>query len=562
MSARSGDRRGAPNAVPGFSAAALPAAFLAALLLAAALLAAGPVGCRPGAVAASGVPAGPPEPVPEAKLDDVEPAVAERIRRARSELEAAIAAGTAGAALADAYGLTARVHHAYDLLTPAAAAYRNAVRLAPGDPRWRYGLGVVLERQGRGGQAAVQLEAALAALEEGPPSDGGPADGAVADPRAAVLLRLGRLALGRGDADEARRRLAAALAIEPACAAARFGLAQAARASGDLETAAREMSRVLDEQPGAYQVHYPLGQVLRRLGRGEEAERHLAASASRPPGAGGRPTCPDPWESDLAALAEGSAYHLRRGREAQMAGDLAAEAAEYRAAVAAAPDSAVARAALGSALLRLGRPGEAAAELERAVALAPGRADYRHDLGEALLALDRPEEAAVRFREALAREPSYPASHRRLAELDLAAGRNVEARRHAEAALAAEPGHPRTRLLAALALLQAGSHDEARREIGSLLADTPPEDPGQRLHLLRTFIRLGAADEALTHLDELSSGGAPAAIRAEAHTLAGATLLRAGRADLAAERFRLALALDPSNPGARRGLAALGRPTG
>lgn len=517
-------------------------------------------GCGGGPGEARAVPEGPVEPVPAAKLDDVEPVVAERIGRARTELDATIAAATDDEELAEAYGHAARVHHAYDLLTPAAAAYRNAVRLTPADPRWRYGLGVVLQRQGEAAAAAEQLDAALAALTTGSAPANDAAGGS--DPRAAILLRLGRLALDRGDLPKARDRFTRALEVEPACTAARFGIAQAARAAGDAETAAREMRRVLHEQPGAYQVHYPLSQVLRLLGREDDAAAHLAASSSRPPGAGGRPSCPDPWDAELAELAAGSAYHLRRGREAQMAGDLETERTEYAAAVAAAPENAAARASLGSALLRLGRPVEAAPQLERSVALAPDRADYRHDLGEALLALDRPEDAAARFREALARQPGYPASHRRLAEIDLAAGRNAEARRHAMTALAGEPGDPRTRLLAALALLQAGRHAEARTEIGSLLADAPPADPAQHLHLLRTYVRLGATDDALARLDELAAGAAPPAIRAEAHTLAGATLLRSGRADLAAERFRQALALDPANPGARQGLAAVGPPPG
>ncbi|MEM6793225.1 MAG: hypothetical protein AAF725_04550 [Acidobacteriota bacterium] len=101
------------------------------LLLPLALLAAcGP----PPAENAVGSDAFEPESVEIPALDNLPSPAPEQIRELQERL--GVAAGDAE--LAQAYGELGELLHAYQLTDPAAACYRNARKLAPGEARWPY----------------------------------------------------------------------------------------------------------------------------------------------------------------------------------------------------------------------------------------------------------------------------------------------------------------------------------------------------------------------------------------------------------------------------------------
>ena len=80
--------------------------------------------------------------IPDPDLSGLDPLVAERIRERRRWQRAVDAATDAQAAQrAEALGELGNLYHAYRLLPSARAAYENAQRLAPEDPRWPYFLG-------------------------------------------------------------------------------------------------------------------------------------------------------------------------------------------------------------------------------------------------------------------------------------------------------------------------------------------------------------------------------------------------------------------------------------
>ncbi len=338
-------------------------------------------------------------PVPD--LSAVEPTVREQLGEARSKLDAQLAGRTSTEDLAAAFGRMGQLYHAYDLLPPAAACYRNALRLEAGNARWLYHLGGVYQRQGQPEPAVESLSAALLLVPQSAP----------------VLLRLGRVELARARPGEARGYFERALDADPTCAAARYGWGEAARAEGDLEAAAEHFRQTLAEQPYALQVLYPLGQTLQRLGQKAEAATYLERSAARRMSVGGRPTCPDPWDEELSGFTKSAAAHLTRGLHAAYSGRHEEALGEYRKALAVAPEDPVVRQSLGSALAATGDLPQALEQYREAVRLAPDDPDLNHDVGFLAGRLGHPDEARRHLVKALALRPGFEAAQKRLAAL-------------------------------------------------------------------------------------------------------------------------------------------------
>src|SRR5688572_29914434 len=84
--------------------------------------------------------------VPQPRLDDLEPAVAEQIRDAQQRTAGIVAKGGSSRELADTYGALARIYHAYEFLDSAEPAYLNARRLASGNSEWPHLLGVLYQQ--------------------------------------------------------------------------------------------------------------------------------------------------------------------------------------------------------------------------------------------------------------------------------------------------------------------------------------------------------------------------------------------------------------------------------
>ena len=469
------------------------------------------------------------EPVPQAAVKGSEELVRLQLAEARQALEAAVAHRSSAEELAATFGATGLLFHSYDLLEPAAACYRNAHRLMPSDYRWLYYLGSIYQRRGRFEEAAQVLQAALELQPQDP----------------ALLLRLGQTDLARGKSGAAQRRFSAALATEPACHAARFGLGQAAAAVGKDASAAEHFRRTLAKQPEALQVHYPLAQILLRLGRHQEARVHLERATSRAVSVGGRPTCPDPLDAQLAELESGAVAHLRRALMAANAGNNEREIAGYRKAVEIAPDDPVARQSLGSVLLRAGKVGEAYLQYAEAVRLRPRDPNLHSDLGVIAVRLGNLDEAERHLRRALDLLPESTYFQLQVASVVQRLGGCAEAVELHDRILVAEPWNRQARLQRALCLARLGRSDEAAQELGGMIDLEPPEDPSERLQLASLFLSVGDLKRALRHSEAVLVLEAPAGIKARAHLLIGQVRLRRGDRAGAAESFGAAAKLDP-----------------
>jgi tetratricopeptide (TPR) repeat protein len=195
----------------------------------------------------------------------------------------------------------------------------------------------------------------------------------------------GCLARALGEAAAAREAFTRALALGGDGLAVRLGLAEQAQAAGALASAAEHLQAAAGLPGAPVDIHHRLGLTLHNLGRLDEAIAQYDRSiASRPQRASG------------SKLNLGNAHAARK--------DWRAALACYDAAIAEAPNMALAWGGRGQALRNLGRLAEAGAALDRAVALDPSFASFWLEL--ATLHFADGERAVRLCDEALARDPN------------------------------------------------------------------------------------------------------------------------------------------------------------
>jgi tetratricopeptide (TPR) repeat protein len=309
---------------------------------------------------------------------EMELQVRQQIDEADRALQTAIAAKADGKALAEAYGLVARIHHAYELFEPAEAAYREAARRAPADGRWPHLLGHLFQQTGR-------LEGAVTAFGDAlrlQPSNH------------VVTVRLGQAYLALGRLREARETFERVRDAFPALA--RQGLGEVALREGRYGAAAGLLLDALMRVPQATSLHYQLAMAYRGLGRLDEARTHPAQQ-----GQGGI-RIGDPVVDALQELVRGERGLVMQGRRAYESGQYAEAAAAFARAVADAPGSATARFNLGLATLQLGDTNAAISHLQAAFTLDPGDAQHGRELARLLLRSARQEEAVAVLRQVTA----------------------------------------------------------------------------------------------------------------------------------------------------------------
>ena len=128
-------------------------------------------------------------------------------------------------------------------------------------------------------------------------------------------------------------------------------------------------------------------------------------------------------EAEAKPFLDAGEGHLR-------AGDFAAALRAFREAVAAAPDSALARSKLGVALAQQGQLDAAITEFSRAVALQPSYAPAYSNLGNAYREKGMTAEAVAAYERAVALDPDYWIAHQNLGALYKEMGRVGDAVEH------------------------------------------------------------------------------------------------------------------------------------
>ncbi len=413
------------------------------------------------------------QPISTPDLSGLEPEVAAQLRDARALLDTLLAReGTAQAELAEAAGDLGRLYHAYGFEEPAAAAYANASRIAPGDFRWPYYLAHLQQPAGKTAEAEASYRRALE-LRPG---------------YAPALVHLGEVLLSADRADEAEAILKQALADPGIAAAARAALGEVALSRRQFREAAEHLEAALAAAPDADRLHHPLGLAYRGLGEIDKARGHLAQAGR----VGVRPA--DPLMDELDGLRQGEMAHLLRGRVAFRFGRFADAATEFRKAVEARPDSVPARINLGSALAQAGDRKGAMEQLRQALKLAPDNATAHFNLAVLLLqdgALEGVwegvwEEAAGHLQETVRIDPRDGAAHAELAQLLERAGRLDTALSHYQKAAGFSPQDERAWMGEANLLVRLERYREALEVLESAQGNLPSS--GRVLHGLARLL--------------------------------------------------------------------------
>ncbi len=191
-----------------------------------------------------------------------------------------------------------------------------------------------------------------------------------------------------------------------------------------------------------------------------------------------------------------------------------------------------------------GRPAAAVPLLALAARLRPDRAVAHEALGNALHRLGRAGEAEAAWRRALELRPDHRRLTRELADLLRAQGRHDEATTLLRQALDAGADDPALRLRLAEASLSAGSF-EAAQAAARQIPDGVPEKVGALRVEGDALLRLDRAAEALAtfrRLVDLAPG------RWDGPNGLGLALNRLGRWDAAVPEFERAAALAPARP--------------
>lgn len=307
-------------------------------------------------------------------LTPLEKEVRAQINSQQNLLAATVKNGSStDADLSEAYGLMGQTYHAYSLTAPARACYVNASRLAPRDFRWVY-LIAKLDQQAGDAAAAIRGFKIVNSLRPD---------------FVAAAVNLGNIYLQLNRLDEAQLNFSNALAIEKSSAAAYYGLGQVALAKRNYGEAVNYFQKALELAPGANRIHYSIAMAYRGLGDAEKTKLHLGQQGT----VGVRVA--DPLIDALQELVQGARIHLVRGRTALEAKRYAEAVAEFRQAVAAAPENVTAHVNLGAALTQTGELDEAVQQFEATLRLDPQNATAHYNLAVLLANANKQREAIV-----------------------------------------------------------------------------------------------------------------------------------------------------------------------
>jgi tetratricopeptide (TPR) repeat protein len=414
--------------------------------------------------------------VPQPRLEDLEPAVADQIRDAQQKTSTAAAKNPSSRELADAYGALARVYHAYEFLESAEPAYVNARRLAPGNSEWPHLLGVLYQQTGRLEEAAEALAAARRLQ---------PRDHAAAVYLGDIYMSLNRLV-------DARDQFQSVIDVFPAVA--RRGLGDVAMRERKFAEAVEHYRAVLDRVPRAASIHYSLAMAYRGMGRMDDARKHLERRGTEGVHAD------DPLMTSVLSLVRGERAWVMQGRRAYDAGQFDAAVDAFTKALDAAPSSVTARVNLGSALVQLRRDADAVTYFRDALRLSPQEPGVAEALVGALVRLGRDSDAIEAFSRASSYRPDDEGSLVGLAILLAARDRFREAVTVLDDAHQRFPD--RTATATTLARLLASSPDVSLRdgkralEIAMAVNEAEPV-PAHAETVALALAELGRCSEAL-----------------------------------------------------------------
>ncbi len=379
-------------------------------------------------------------------LDGVESEIVDAIGAAEQRVREDPSSPASWAALADRLS-------AHGFKREAAAAYREAERLAPDEFLWPYLEGLA--------QSGIDYGATAAALERALAIDAS---------YAPAHLHYGRALRHLDRRDEARTAFESAARLDPRRAEAELGLGRLALAEDRPADARVHLERAVALDPNRRDVQEALARALFALGDEGAAQRHAALSLRMPQ----VELRADP-RSQRQLEPAGSRQRDHFARLLMRAGDLPAAEQQLRRAIEINPRLHTARYRLAWVLSRTDRPDESLEQIDRAIALKGDVSEYRTFRGRALVRLGRPTEAVDTYREALATAPDSARAHRELGGVLVELGDTDDGLEHLRRAVELSPRDAPSRRDLGLALLELGRAADALPELEEALRLMPDD---------------------------------------------------------------------------------------
>lgn len=261
-------------------------------------------------------------------------------------------------------------YEANTLFVPAAACYRNVLKLAPDQNQWLYRLGVMQHANGDVEGALASMRVAAEAFKNTP----------------VIQARLGDLLLAVGEPDEAAAAWERAIAAEASqprqiqWAPSRVGLARARYDQGRVEEAAKLLEEALALDIGYRHAHYLLGLCYLDLGREEEGELQLKLGVNAWP-----QFPPDPHQPRLDAYSVGFSRRMMGIENKMQAGAIVEAEAALREILAERPGDFLVLNLLARSLAAQGRADEALETLRKSEIANPQSYATKIELSVALL---------------------------------------------------------------------------------------------------------------------------------------------------------------------------------
>ncbi len=394
-------------------------------------------------------------------------------------------------ARSEAYGELGKLFMAAEFLQHAERCFGNAQVLAPSEFRWPYYSAHVQRRMGALERSAEHLGRAL----ELRPTD------------LAATVWLSRVYLDLGRPAAAEPLVGEMLERRPDAPALRLEAGRIALELEDAASAVEHLEAALALDPEAGGIHYPLAMAYRRLGDREWAESQLRRRRAGGPGDPVR--LPDPLLAALNGILRNPQYFRDLAFHAATGGNWALAAAHFRTAADAAPEVAMLRLNLGTALERSGDARGAQAAFEEALRLDPRSFRAHYALGALLARSGRDSEAIDRFSDAVLRNQDFAAAYLALADALRRSARLEPALAAYRRVIELDPGNPAARFGEAMALVRLGRYAAARERLmravavhpgrpefphalARLLAAAPDErvrDGGRALELMRALVK-------------------------------------------------------------------------
>jgi tetratricopeptide (TPR) repeat protein len=376
-------------------------------------------------------------PLPTIPLNGLDADVRAAIEKARDE---AVAQPKSG----EATGRLGMVLEAHTLYEPAVLAFQRAIRLDPGEFRWRYYLAIALEYGSKPDEALAAVSDALRIHPDYAPA---------VLKRGTLLLRLGRF-------QESDAVLEPLLVKNPGSAETLYTLGRVKFAQGDFTAAENLYRRACEAYPTYGAAWFGLAETERRLGRGAESDKNYRLAESYKDR---KPPSQDQLLAEVQKLATGIETRLVEAKRlmdrrqfdeasriykdvlahhpdnpdclvnllymAQFPNQSSPEEVEalYATASRVSPNIPKVHLYYGTALASQGKYEAAVRAIEKGISLKPDDGEAQAWLADVMMRQHNPTQAIVHYRLALQVEPSFRPARLMLGQLLITTGRSEEA---------------------------------------------------------------------------------------------------------------------------------------